>query len=67
MIPIDRVISQAREIGFEVVAELDPKTIVLREDVRAMCAEGKCHAYGKLDMPSRLRRSGRMSQRCGIL
>ncbi len=47
MTPIERVIAMAADIGFEVAAEMDPKTIVLREDVRAMCAEGKCHAYGK--------------------
>ena len=47
MTPIERVIAMATDIGFEEAAEMDPKTIVLREDVRAMCAEGKCHAYGK--------------------
>ena len=47
MTPIERVIAMAADIGFVVAVEMDPKTIVLREDVRAMCAEGKCHAYGK--------------------
>ena len=42
----EEMIALAKEIGFDVAAPLDPKTIVLREDVRAMCAEGKCHAYG---------------------
>ncbi len=37
----------ARESGFDAAARLDPKTIVLREEVREMCAEGKCKAYGK--------------------
>ena len=42
----EEIIALAKEIGFDVAVEMDPKTIVLREDVRAMCAEGKCNAYG---------------------
>lgn len=41
-----KIIELAKQCGFEVAVELDPKTIVLHEEVRAMCAEGKCKAYG---------------------
>ena len=41
------IIDLAKEVGFDVAAPLDPSTIVLHEEVRGMCAEGKCHAYGK--------------------
>ena len=43
----DKVIELAKEAGFDNAAKLDPKTIVLHEQVREMCAEGKCNAYGK--------------------
>ncbi len=43
----EQIILLAKEIGFETVAVMDPKTIELREEVRAMCAEGKCNAYGR--------------------
>lgn len=43
----EQIIQLAKETGFEEAGALDPKTIVLREEVRAMCAEGKCNAYGR--------------------
>ena len=43
----ERAIEIAKNVGFDVAAELDASTIVLREEVRQMCAEGKCHAYGR--------------------
>lgn len=33
--------------GFDYAVDVDISTLVCREDVRAMCAEDKCHAYGK--------------------
>ncbi len=38
---------KAKELGFDVVAPLNPVTLQAREDVRAMCAADKCGAYGK--------------------
>jgi predicted metal-binding protein len=40
-------ISAALAVGFEYAAELDISTLVPRQDIREMCAEDKCHAYGK--------------------
>ena len=37
----------AREIGFEQAGPLDPATIELKEEVREMCASGKCAMYDK--------------------
>lgn len=37
----------AHEIGFEHTAALDPVTIELKEEVREMCASGKCAMYDK--------------------
>jgi len=39
-------IGAARSLGFE-AAPLDPQTLTAREDVRAMCAQDKCGAYGR--------------------
>ena len=36
----------ARSLGF-VAAPLDPRSLTAREDVRAMCAQDKCGAYGR--------------------
>lgn len=47
MTDIENVMEIAKGIGFDTAAPLDPKTIVLHEEVREMCAEGKCNAYGK--------------------
>ena len=47
MTKIETVIEIAKESGFDTASRLDPKTIVLHEKVREMCAEGKCKAYGK--------------------
>ena len=44
---IEELIALAKEVGFTAACELDPGTIKLREDVRGMCAEGNCGAYGK--------------------
>ena len=43
---IERAKEIAKAAGFDVAADLDAGTIRLKEEVRAMCAEGKCHAYG---------------------
>lgn len=40
-------IGKAKEIGFDTAVHLNPKTLVAREDVRAMCAADKCGAYNK--------------------
>lgn len=45
--PITRWLEKAKEIGFDVAVTLDPQDLIAREDVRAMCAENKCGAYGK--------------------
>ena len=37
----------AKALGFDVAVPLDPQRLTAREDVRAMCAENKCGAYGK--------------------
>lgn len=37
----------AEEIGFEHTGNLDPATIELKEEVRQMCASGKCAVYDK--------------------
>ena len=38
---------KARELGFDSAAYLNPRLLVAREDVRAMCAADKCGAYNK--------------------
>ena len=40
-------IAKAKEMGFDVAAPLNPKTLIAREDVRAMCAADQCGAYNK--------------------
>ena len=40
-------INQALEMGFSHAAALDPATLMPREDIRAMCADDRCRAYGK--------------------
>ena len=40
-------IEQFLEIGFEHAAFFDPAQLEFRQDVRDMCADGKCHMYGK--------------------
>lgn len=42
-----KMIEKALEIGFETAKEIDTGTLVVREDVREMCAVDKCHAFGK--------------------
>lgn len=42
---IDECIALAKEFGFTAACALDPAGIELREEVRAMCAEGVCGAY----------------------
>ena len=44
---IDELVSIALDVGFDAAVPLDVDTLVAREDVRAMCAADKCHAYGK--------------------
>lgn len=40
-------IEKAKEMGFDAASPIDPRQLESREDVRAMCAENKCGAYGK--------------------
>lgn len=40
-------IERAKEMGFDTAAQVDPKQLVAREDVRAMCAADKCGAFNK--------------------
>ena len=47
MMNYEALIARGKACGFTNVARLDPATIELREDVRAMCASGKCSMYGK--------------------
>ena len=44
---IEKLCALAQEIGFEHAGKLDPATIELKEEVREMCASGKCAVYGK--------------------
>lgn len=41
------LLTQALQAGFTHAGVLNPKTIELREDVRAMCAENLCGKFGK--------------------
>ena len=45
--PMTRWLEKAERIGFDVAVALDPQILVARSDVRAMCAEDKCGAYGR--------------------
>ena len=40
-------IDQLLEIGFEHAIFFDPAQLEFRQEVRDMCAAGKCHMYGK--------------------
>ena len=44
---IQELCALAKEIGFEQAGPMDPATIELREEVREMCASGKCAMYDK--------------------
>ena len=44
---IQELCALAREIGFDQAGQLDPSTIELKEEVREMCASGKCAMYDK--------------------
>ncbi len=37
----------AKNLGFDYAQTFDPAILQAREDVRAMCAADRCHAYGK--------------------
>ena len=37
----------AIEIGFEYASEFDAGELVFSQEVRAMCASGRCKRYGK--------------------
>ena len=43
----EKWIEEALALGFSEAASLNVKTLLPREDVRAMCAADKCGAYGK--------------------
>ena len=40
-------IATAKAMGFDEAAAMDPQLLEARADVRTMCAENKCGAYGK--------------------
>ena len=40
-------IEQAKHLGFDTAVSLDPRILVPRSDVRAMCADNRCNLYGK--------------------
>lgn len=44
---VDFWCQKARDLGFFSAAPMDPAKLTTREDVRAMCAEDKCGAYGR--------------------
>ena len=44
---IQELCALAKEIGYEQAGPLDPATIELKEEVREMCASGKCAMYDK--------------------
>ena len=44
---IQELTALAEKIGFEHAGALDPATIELKEEVREMCASGKCAMYDK--------------------
>ena len=44
---MERIKKMALEAGFTAVAEFETSVLNFRQEVRDMCAEDKCHAYGK--------------------
>jgi predicted metal-binding protein len=46
MSDIEKCIELAKCVGFDEAVRMDAGTVVLHDEVRATCAEGKCHAYG---------------------
>lgn len=42
----EKLFELAKESGFTGYTDMDVSTIVLRDEVRDMCAKGKCGAYG---------------------
>ena len=40
-------IEKAKQLGFDTAVSVDPRSLLPREDVRAMCADNKCGAYNK--------------------
>ena len=47
MADMEKWIAMAREAGFTYAVSLDPSTIELKDEVRAMCAANSCGQYGK--------------------
>jgi predicted metal-binding protein len=45
--PLTRWLERASAMGFHTAVAMDPRTLVVREDIRAMCAQDKCGAYDK--------------------
>ena len=41
------ILTLARELGFEHCGAFDAAGLEFREDVRAMCADGRCRRYGR--------------------
>lgn len=44
---LEMLLEQARKLGFETVAALDVSTLKNKPEVRAMCVEDKCQAFGR--------------------
>ena len=47
MTDMETILRMAEEADFTHAAPLDPATIELKDEVRAMCASGSCGQYGK--------------------
>lgn len=45
-VPVPDIATAAAAAGFECVGRCDPSALVLRQEVRAMCASGQCRVYG---------------------
>ena len=48
MVSAEEIIRFARDIGFSHVGELEAGGLVPMDEVREMCASGRCKAYGRL-------------------
>ena len=45
--PVARWLEKAKTLGFDAAVAMDPRSLVAREDIRAMCAGNRCGAYNK--------------------
>lgn len=44
---MNTLLEQAKSLGFDIAAPLDPKLLESRNDIRSMCASDKCNLYEK--------------------